>query len=117
MAQYTIIDGVAYPIAEHTIGAEPSTARIASPFAASARVSVAGVPVDTRPAILQGLPLRDIRKAAAIYAVPGYSCTVDADWLHNGETVTGAAHGFATPRKAGAPCPSTQDDGCKGTIR
>ena len=119
MAQYTVIDGIAYPIADGPapVVAAPAAARVASPFAASQRVSVAGVPVDTRPAILQGLPLRDARKAAAIHALPGYSCSVDADWNHDGAVITGAAHGFATERKTGTPCPSTQDDGCKGTIR
>jgi hypothetical protein len=95
----------------------PAAAPVASPFAASARVSVAGVAVDGRPAVLQGLSMQDTRKAAAIFAVPGYSCTVDADWSHGGETVHGAAHGFATPRKSGEPCATLDKAGCTGTIR
>ena len=89
---------------------------VASPFAGAVKVSGPGA-ADKRPPILQGLSLQDTRRVAAIEAVPGYACSVDAQWrLADGTVKDGAAHGFATPRKAGEPCPTTTGK-CEGTIR
>jgi len=102
-------------------GAETPVAAPArtSVFAGATRTAVAGTATDSRPAILHGLPLREARVAAAVEALAGYSCSVDAEWtLADGTVKSGAAHGFATPRTPGDPCPSTAvKGGCPGTIR
>lgn len=102
----------------------PVAARAASPFAGATRSAVAGQATDSRPAILHGLPLRDARAAAAIHALAGYSCSIDAEWRNAAgqpypdAPAMGAAHGFATPRNAGDPCPHTDRTGaCPGVIR
>jgi len=109
-ALLAILNGAATPTAApvHT-----------SVFAGATRTAVAGTATDSRPAILHGLPLREARVAAAANALAGYSCTVDAEWtLADGKVMQGAAHGFATPRTPGDPCPSTAvKGGCPGTIR
>lgn len=96
---------------------------IASPFAALGVIGLtASGKVDPRPAPIvaaftaapDGKRQQWAREAARVHSVPGYSCTVDVTLNTVKGPVTIAAHGFASARDAGIPCPT---NGCNGTIR
>lgn len=127
MAEYTIIDGVAYPIAAS--GATPSVAVsaparpvIASPFTA-AKVAAAKVAnVATRAIANHPGDRRGARIEVAMSQEPLFTCTVDTvATLADGSTVPTALHGFLTPYAAGAPCTGTfgiaKGESCPGVIR
>jgi hypothetical protein len=129
MTQYTLIDGVAYPIAEDApaqapVVSAPTQPKAASPFS----TLVAGKAVTERwPEPLAtyarnapvGLASRVVREAAAFEAVPGYSCdaitrTLSLPRPDGTSDARDVGHGFTVAKKSGEPCATA---GCTGKIR
>ena len=123
MTQYTVIDGVAYPVATSA----PAAPAVASPFAAASIIlpgRTAASAETSWPVELQGLDRKSRKRTAAVLALPGWSCTVEATYAVPGEDAprTGALHGTTFPVESGTPCKgvSNRPDGqtiCSGTYR
>jgi hypothetical protein len=100
----------------------PAAPVAGSPFAAAALVSGTGK-ASTIPEPLRGASQKDARRIAAVLAIPGWSCTVDAEYAVPGEdgTRVGAAHGFAYAHKPGEPCKGVRGvpkgETCPGVVR
>lgn len=102
----------------------PAAPRAASPFASAVRLTdAAGNAEAAIPEPLRGLERKDRKAAAAVLALPAWSCTVDAQYSVPGEAEprTGALHGFTFARTPGESCPGVsglaKGEACPGTVR
>jgi hypothetical protein len=124
MTQYTVVDGIAYPIADGPapVALQAAEAVYVSPLArlsgATGAASV-DLPAELLPAwngAPQGYKQRAVRETARILRLAGFSCTIDetATDTETGETVTLAKHGYWRRAKSGDACKGTD---CAGKVR
>ena len=120
--KFTVIDGIAYPIATSPAPAAtaPAAPVVASPFTVIGTRKPDGT-VSSLPAPMaaayaaapQGHKSEWTRLAAAYNSVPNYACNAAARDMDGPDGSRTVGHGFISKRDSGVSCPT---NGCKGTI-
>ena len=119
--KFTVIDGIAYPIATSPAPAAtaPAAPAAASPFTVIGTRKPDGEPTMPTPMALaykaapEGHKAEWTRQAAAYHAVPNYACNAAARDMDGPDGLRTVGHGFLSHRDSGVSCPT---NGCKGTI-
>lgn len=123
--RFTVIDGIAYPVAEQAAPVAVKAAEAVTYISPLERLGIAGgsasTPADLPSDLLiawqnapQGHAQREVRETARILRVPRFACSVDVKaQTTTGETITMSAHGYWRPAKTGEPC---KGNGCAGTV-
>lgn len=124
VSEYTIIDGVAYPIAASAPVVPAAAPAVSTPVAASPFQTIINGKEATQrwPEPLAGyarnapagMVQRVVREAAAFESVPGYACDAVTRTLRLGDDTRDVGHGFVVAKPSGSACPTL---GCEGKIR